>query len=254
MVGRVALMMIITITGHGITAEWVLETFLLDVVPVHQDETGVFLAESITEVLDSWNIEMQRVVCITTDGAANIRNAVEEELKMPWVYCSAHAVNLAIRLSLDHALVKPLVLKAKLIAKFFKNSPKASRILADKQRELHLSVLKLKADNNTRWGSAHEMLERLWKSRSAVTACLARRWNTRRKVPDDLTTEEWKALHELGLILRALKDGSEFLSSQRNPTIGSVMPVLYTMIYHHLVDIPFKKQPKMTLRIDGTSL
>jgi len=172
----------IAITCHGITLDWVLETFLLEAVLVYKDETSVHIADTIEETLSEWKISKDRITSITTDGTANVRNAVQQVLKVPWLYCAAHIVDRAIRIGLESESISPLIKKAKKISRFFRSSPKAARMLATKQSALHLPVLRLKTDNKTRWGSAFSMVDRLLKSRSAISACLALRWNTRRRV------------------------------------------------------------------------
>jgi len=147
----------LALTCHGITKEWQLESFLLEAVPVYEDETGAHIAESIHEVLEYWDISTDRIVSITSDGAANMRNAIETVLQVPWIYCAAHVINRAVRIGLDCDEVKPLIEKCKRVSRFFRSSPKAGRILAEKQRALHVPVLRMKIDNKTRWGSAHDV-------------------------------------------------------------------------------------------------
>ena len=224
----------IAITCHGVTLDYVLETFLLEVVPVYKDETGVYIADTIEETLAEWKIQKDRVTSITTDGAANVRNAVQQVLKVPWLYCVAHIINRSIRIGLESDAISPLIKKAKKISRFFRSSPKAARMLATKQAALHMQVLRLKTDNKTRWGSAFAMVDRLSKSRSAISACLAIPWNTRRRVPKDLELDEWAILGRLVDVLGALKEGSEFLSQEKHPTMGLAWPIINRMLHHHL--------------------
>jgi len=107
-------------------------------------------------------------------------------------------------------------------------------MLEEKQSALQLPVRKLKLDNKTRWGSAYEMLERLRIARPAVTVCLGALENTRRSIPSDLTHEEWSQLAELAIVLHPLKESTEFLSQQRHPAIGAVLPLYGRISRHHL--------------------
>jgi len=118
--------------------------------------------------------------------------------------------------------------------RLFKSSPKAARMLEEKQNALQLPVRKLKLDNKTRWNSAYEMLERLRIARPAVTVCLGALENTGRTIPPDLTHEEWSQLAELAIILHPLKESTEFLSQQKHPTIGAVLPLYGRITKHHL--------------------
>jgi len=224
----------LALTCHGITSEWKLASFLLEAVPVYEDETGAHIAETVQEILDYWDISMERIVSITSDGAANMRNAVEAVLQVPWIYCAAHVINRAVRLGLDCDEVKPLIEKCKRISRFFRSSPKAGRTLLQRQHALHLPALRMKIDNKTRWGSAHDMLERLLKSRPAISACLALKLSTRRKAPDDLSPSEWKDVEGLLRVLKPVKDTTEYLSKEKHPTIGVVFPLVHRLLHHHL--------------------
>ena len=45
----------IGILCHGITPNWTLETFLLDVVPVSESETAEYIAKMVKRVLKKWD-------------------------------------------------------------------------------------------------------------------------------------------------------------------------------------------------------
>jgi len=83
----------IAVTCHGITKAWTVETFMLSILPVAQDETGVFLAQMLEEVLEQWGIRKEQIVAITSDGAANAKNAVMSQLDITWVCCFSHVIN-----------------------------------------------------------------------------------------------------------------------------------------------------------------
>ena len=54
----------IAVTLHGVTAMWVLESFVIDVVPVKCSETAEFLGEVVKEVLQAWDVDIKRVVAV----------------------------------------------------------------------------------------------------------------------------------------------------------------------------------------------
>ena len=66
---------------------------MLSILPVAQDETGVFLAQMLEEVLEQWGIRKEQIVAITSDGAANAKNAVMSQLDITWVCCFSHVIN-----------------------------------------------------------------------------------------------------------------------------------------------------------------
>lgn len=216
----------VAVTLHGVSTSWELESFLLDLVPVEESETARYLAGLVRGVLHRWEIDIERVVAITSDGASNVKAAIANELDIEWIYCLAHQINRSIRLALDAPDIKPIIDRAKAIAKTFKRSSNAKRMLAERQRALGLRVKSLKIDNKTRWGSAHKMLKRLVSSRPAVSACLGALHGLRRPIPDDLTSPQWVTIERLAKILEPLKKATKFVSSQTVPTIGAAMPLV----------------------------
>lgn len=224
----------IAVTVHGVSTSWVLESFVLGVVPVKCSETAEFLAEVVREVLQGWEIDMARIVAVTSDGAANMKAAVTKCLNIEWIYCVAHLLNRSVRLALESAEVKPILRSAKAISKTFKASPAAKRMLADRQKALGLGVRTLKIDNKTRWGSAHRMFKRLLASRPAVSACLGALHGLRKPVPPDLTSAQWSLVEQLAKVLEPLKKSTKFLSHQHLPTLGAAMPIVARAIDTHL--------------------
>jgi hypothetical protein len=186
----------LTVTFHGISKEWRLEAFEMDLlVAVTESETGEYIAREVRDILTHWGLEERCLLAATTDSGANAKNAVVSRLKVPWIFCLGHALNLAVRAGLALPEVRPLIDKAKTIAQFFRSSPKASRLLEEQQRRQEgLSVKKLKIDNRMRWNSAHKMLKRLLASRPAISASLALSSGTRRAVPNDLSAQEWSLI------------------------------------------------------------
>jgi len=224
----------IAVTVHGVTSEWVLESFVLEIVPVKASETAAFLAEVVREVLQEWGLGNERIVAVTSDGASNMKAAVTKCLKIEWIYCVAHLVNRSIRLALESDAVKPILKSAKAITKIFKASPAAKRMLADRQKALGLTVKTLKIDNKTRWGSAHKMFKRLVASRPAVSACLAALHGLRKPVPADMTSAQWSLAEQLAVVLQPFKKSTKFLSYQHLPTLGAAMPLVARAIDCHL--------------------
>nr|UMO78462.1 hAT family C-terminal dimerization region domain containing protein [Pandoravirus belohorizontensis] len=224
----------IAVTVHGVSTAWILESFVLDVVPVKCSETAEFLTEVVREVLQAWEIDMTRVVAITSDGAANMKAAVTKCLNIEWIYCVAHLLNRSVRLALESDQIEPVLRSAKAISKTFKASPAAKRMLANRQKALGLRVRTLKIDNKTRWGSAHRMFKRLLASRPAVSACLGALHGLRKPVPADLTSAQWSLVEQLAKVLEPFKKSTKFLSHQHLPTLGAAMPIVARAIDTHL--------------------
>ena len=107
----------LAITAHGITNGWVLESFVLGLVPVRASETGEYVARELKDMLATWCIEESKAIAVTTDGASNMQNFVLKQVRFPWIYCAAHALNLVIRKGL--ALFLSLSLSLSLLSLLF---------------------------------------------------------------------------------------------------------------------------------------
>ncbi|AVK75974.1 hypothetical protein pneo_cds_367 [Pandoravirus neocaledonia] len=148
-------------------------------------------------------------------------------LKIEWVYCLAHVINLCVRLTLKKTPgIKDVVKAAKAVCRTFKASAIARRALEDRQADLGLPKRPLKLDNKTRWGSTYEMLRRLTASRPAVSACLGTLHGLRKPVADDLTSAQWSLIKKIADVLEPFQDATEFLSHEKHPTMGAVMPII----------------------------
>ncbi len=164
--------------------------------------------------------------------------AVRSHLKIEWVYCLADVINLCVRLALKIPGTKEVVKAAKAVCRTFKASAIARRALEDRQADLGLPKRPLKLDNKTRWGSTYEMLRRLTASRLAVSACLGTLHGLRKPVADDLTSAQWLLIKKIAHVLEPFQDATEFLSHEKHPTIGTVMPIVLGAIPKHLQVVP----------------
>jgi len=224
----------ITVTLHGATAAFKMESFMLGLVPVKASETAALIAQVVEDEIHEWGIDRSKIIGLTSDGARNMSSAITTHLRIEWIYCLAHVINLCVRLALRLPNVKTVVKAAKAICRTFKASSVAKRALEERQTELGLPVRSLKVDNKTRWGSTYEMLKRLTASRPAVSACLATLHGLRKPVPDDLTSAQWSLIEKMADVLEPFQDVTEFLSHEKHPTIGAVMPIMLGTIPAHL--------------------
>ena len=216
----------IALLCHGITPNWILETFLLDVVPVNEAETAAHVAKMVRRVLKEWGIPLEAVVTAATDGAPTMQCSVAKKLKLPWVYCAAHAINRAVFLALDVNPIKTLVARSNDLCGVF-HWPAARRALLGYQQQLNLSTKVLKASCITRWGSIKKMFKRLYDSREAIILYLAKHRNRRNP---RLTDEQWQIMGDMLGALRHLNEATVELSQQKVPTIGLITPIFANLL------------------------
>lgn len=224
----------LALTVHGISKAFEFQSFLLDIVAIRKSETGEHIAELVKEILEEWQFPLENVVAGTSDGAANCKKAIKTNLELMWVYCVAHALNRSVRVGLEISEIKPILKKAKAICKFFRNSPKASKLLEEQQKRLELSTKKLVIDNKTRWGSAYKMVLRMLASRPAISSSLATITGTKRPPPEDLLAYDWNLLNDLAAVLKPIDDATTFVSQEKYPGMSYVTPVMHRLLSHHL--------------------
>ena len=58
---------------------------------------------------------------------------------------------------------------------------------------------------------------------------------TKQNIPDDLTSNEWNYIEEFITVLQSLKDATKFISQEKNPIFGFMMPIMFQIIHYHLV-------------------
>ena len=120
----------VTVTLHGIDMFWSLKSFVLGHVPVMKSEDAEFLAATVRDTLSSWNLSLDNVISITTDGAKTGPACVRNILKKQWIYCIPHALSRAFQVSLSKNLILQLIVeKAREFCKVFRISPEANHAL-----------------------------------------------------------------------------------------------------------------------------
>lgn len=67
----------ISLTIHFIDDEWKLCSKCLQTSYFPEDHTGEFISQGLREALESWGLDEEGMVCITTDNGANVVKAVE---------------------------------------------------------------------------------------------------------------------------------------------------------------------------------
>lgn len=110
----------------------------------------------LLNLIDKWNINIENIVVVVSDNAANIKKAIVDAFGADkYLPCFAHSLNLVLARIIDEdEVVKSFCAKIKNIVTYFKKS-----VIATDQLRLH-SNLKLIPSVETRWNSTYNMLER----------------------------------------------------------------------------------------------
>lgn len=242
-------------------SDFQLHSVLLGVVACDQSKTSEYIAKLIRDCCKDWDIENEKVSCVSTDHGANVVGAVRIEFgERRHVPCFAHTINLiaskavplykeayAARMepiieedpddkmieNLDpaDADVTPernlilIIKKMKKIIKFFKASETGSRELRKLQLEdgkKEGHCLGLVLDVRTRWNSVMFMIQRFLAMAHYVSRVLI----IVPKTPSMLTADELSILKEVCKALRPLEKVTTEMSAEKYVTCSKIIPLV----------------------------
>ncbi|XP_077411679.1 E3 SUMO-protein ligase ZBED1-like isoform X2 [Vanacampus margaritifer] len=197
-----------SLTVHFINNDWLLISRCIQTIYLPEDFTEVMMATILREVLESWELREDMLICVTTDSATNC-NSVLQLNEWNRLQCFGHCLQLAIENGLKtpyaqtQADVKRAVEVCKQVASTISNSFKRRRNLAKAQVDLDLPVHQLKSENPTRWGSRQQMISRFIEQEKAVKQVLLEDSKVRHLIP---TKEEMRTLESMNKALSPLME------------------------------------------------
>ena len=212
----------ITVTVHFINNEWELCAYCLETVPMFSDHTGPNIADTISAILDNWDLSKDKLVAATTDSGSNIVSAFRI-LNAIRISCFGHNLDLAIKRGLDSIRVKRAIGRCHSLVELFHRSWKKTRDLKQKQDELGLPQHKIIGDVTTRWGSTFDMVARIVEQQQAVSAVLAEDRKNWYRMPTDA---EFSTLESIVEVLKPLSFLTDALSGEKQVTASAVVPIM----------------------------
>lgn len=164
----------------------------IGVFELDQRHTGDYIAEKLKIINKEWNIENKKITAIITDGAANMKLAVDLIVvdKQKRIHCFAHQINLVVKRAIQgDEKLNEIINKVKELVTWFKQRYVASDELcrAQKGEEEH-SAKKLKQGVASCWNSTFYMLQRFLELREHVNSIV----NKFDSAPVMLTGKEMK--------------------------------------------------------------
>ena len=127
----------LTSTLHYISKDYRLITKCLDVVNLelrNDDHTAMSTSEIMTDVLEKYETEKSTILVATTD-TTNTMPATLRLLKITWLGCSAHLLQLSIKHSVNkQPVVKQLISRGLRIGSFFNSSTVGQAALSKHQK------------------------------------------------------------------------------------------------------------------------
>lgn len=99
------------LTVHFITEDFVRKLLVLRCLPYNESHTGESIKGRVVFVLEQWGLQVDKLHCIVTDTAANMKRAFTD---MDWISCFLHVLALVVKHSIfEQSGVKLVVNKIK---------------------------------------------------------------------------------------------------------------------------------------------
>lgn len=214
----------LALTAHYLHGQK-LEAIVLGACEFKANHTSENISLEIDDILSSWEINRHKIVAVTSDGAANVTNAIVSCFgQNRHLWCFAHQLNLIVKDSLksNEYLVR-LVTEVKSIVTYFKQSNIASYKLREALETSGLrSDLRLKQECQTRWNSTYLMIDRFIQLQIPVSSVCLQLENA----PQIISRHNVNILQEVVKLLKPFIKLTEELSAEKTVTVSSVIPMI----------------------------
>lgn len=214
------------ITGHYIDDNWVLQSLLLDFVPMHGDHTGENLCGAFVGVCEQRGI-LDKLQGVTTDNAANIgrlltcfegaccERGIKFSKEQQHMRCVSHVMNLAVQAllrelkaedsgdnsDLDYSVTtqagsESCIAKLRRLVRWIRSSPQRSDYFKGLCDLCGIPRKQAILDSPTRWNSTYAMIRRACEFQGPLSRV--------REVaggPPELSSEEWVLLEVTSQVL-----------------------------------------------------
>lgn len=174
----------LSITLHWIDEQWCMQQILLDIIPIHENHTGLALAKNFLNTLKDYNIA-DKILAVTTDNAANmvtfgqhLSNMLANEYnnnEFMHLRCAAHILNLAVQAGIK--LINEPIEKARKFSSKIRNSQplfeELKKIFAMKEKPFLVPEI----DTPTRWNSLYLSIKKLYHIKNMTDILVASNYN-----------------------------------------------------------------------------
>ncbi|XP_077581162.1 E3 SUMO-protein ligase ZBED1-like [Stigmatopora nigra] len=236
------------LTVHFVDRHWILRSRRLQTgyLPQERPADGADgVASLLREVLHSWDLRRDMLVCVTADHAA----AIEEGCEWNGLQCFGLHLQTAVEMSLktcspSQAAVSDAVGMCKQVTAAISNSLKRRCQLAKAQVDLNVPIQHLKTENPWRWGSRQQMIGRFLQQEKAVKQVLMEDGRVRHLTP---SRQDMQILEAINLALSPLKEFTDAFSGGEYIAVSYVRPVLH--LFRNQILKPQHHDPPLTSSI-----
>ncbi|XP_043474458.1 E3 SUMO-protein ligase ZBED1-like isoform X1 [Leptopilina heterotoma] len=204
-----------------------LQSIKLGTFPLEESHTGEYISEKLATLCKDWKIELESVVAVITDNAANMVKAINLTFgREKQLGCFAHSLQLVPTNAIKFTPgLSALISSVKRLVTFFKQSTNAS----DELRKLQLlqgktegTIRRLIQDVDTRWNSEFSMAKRFIEMAPLVSAVLV----LQKGSPPMLNRDDMETLQELVEMLSPIEQITRELSAQDYVTCSAIIPMV----------------------------
>ncbi|XP_056111044.1 E3 SUMO-protein ligase ZBED1-like [Rhinichthys klamathensis goyatoka] len=211
-----------SLTVHYID-DWTLRSVCLQTAYFPDDHTGEIIAQGLKDALTSWNLDEERLICMTTDSGTNIIKALRDN-EWPNLQCFGHKLYNAIENGVKDPRINRAIGVCKKAVAAFSYSWMKRREMAEVQAELGLPSHQLVTESPTRWGSRQKMMERFLEQEKAIVRVLGSDKKCRHLVP---TWQDIEVLESVNKAIKPLQEFTDALSGEAYVSVSYIKPVLH---------------------------
>uniref|UniRef100_A0A8C5LQ09 BED-type domain-containing protein n=1 Tax=Leptobrachium leishanense TaxID=445787 RepID=A0A8C5LQ09_9ANUR len=210
----------LSLTAQWIDADFKIQNILLNAQEFLGSHTAAAIAGALTNMLQTWQIEKDKVHVVLRDNARNMAKAMED-CGLKSLPCMAHTLQLAVHEGLlSQRSISDIIANGRKIVGHFKHSQLAYSRLQTLQIQFGLPPKRLQQDVPTRWNSTYYMLGSLLEQKRVLAAYVADH-----DLPATLSAHQWMLVENILSILAPFEQLTKEISASK-ASVAEVIPMI----------------------------
>ncbi|XP_049460938.1 uncharacterized protein LOC125906366 [Epinephelus fuscoguttatus] len=156
-------------------------------------------------------------------------------LKVVKIGCFAHSLNLAAQKLYTEPTVSKWAARIQAVVVWLRKASLAKPVMKEKQRLLNLPQHAMVLDMRTRWNTLYLMIEQFVEQYSAIQAASLDprlRMSMERDRLERITDQDFRRAEEFVRVMRIFYTSTLYVSSERTPACGQILPILQKLEGH----------------------